>query len=125
MRLRFLILVSLAAIMGLTGCVALIEPAPVYAPPPPPPPPPPVYYAPPPPPAYAPPPAPGPALILEGSPGANSDHERAKRVQANCNTQWTGCVNVCNTIANPSQKAVCIANCNNARNQCVKKNLGY
>ena len=100
-------------------------PAVYYAPPPPPPPP--VYYAPPPPPAvyYAPPPP--AAVIIEGGGGGgrNPEHERSKRVQANCNTAWTGCANICNTVADPNQRALCISNCNNARNQCIRKNLGY
>lgn len=119
MRVTFSILVLICASLALAGCVAVIEqPAAVYAPPPPPPPPPPPVY-------YAPPPPPAPGIVIEGGGGPNQDHERAKKVQANCNTQWTGCVNVCNTLGNPSQKALCIANCNNAKNQCVRKNLGY
>ena len=111
----------------------VLPPAPdvSYAPPPPPPPP---YYAPPPPPYYYAPPPPGvyyapappPAVVYRsGGGGPNPQHERSKHVQANCNTAWTGCVNVCNTLADANQRALCISNCNNARNQCIKKNLGY
>jgi len=111
-----------------------------YVPAPPPPPPPPAYYyapAPPPPAVYyapAPPPAayyapaPPPAVIYEGrigGGGPDPQHERSKRVQANCNTVWSGCSNNCNTIGNPTQRAVCIANCNHSRDLCIKKGLGY
>jgi hypothetical protein len=100
-------------------------PAVAYVPVSPPPPPPPVYYAPAEPPAYYV-PAPQPGVVIEGpGSGPGSDHDRANRVQANCNTQWTGCSNVCNTNRDPSQRAVCVANCNHARDLCVRKNLGY
>jgi hypothetical protein len=114
-----------------TGCVLLMDqPRPVvYAPPPPPPPPPPpaYYYPPPPPPPAYYVPAPAPAVVIEGHGGGGHDpqHERAKRAQANCNTVWTGCSNGCNTIANAAQRAVCVANCNHARDLCVRQNLGY
>lgn len=105
------------------------QPAVAYVPAPPPPPPqeyyppspPPAYYAPSPPPAYYAPAQP-PTVIIEGG-GGGGDHDRAKHVQANCNTAWTGCSNVCNTVADPNQRALCISNCNNARNQCLRKNM--
>jgi len=86
------------------------------------PPPPPVYYAPAEPPVYYA-PAPQPGIVIEGS-GPGPDRDRARRVEGNCNTQWTGCSNGCNTIKDPGQRAVCVANCNHARDLCVRKNLG-
>jgi len=117
---------------GMTHYEALPPPQVTYVPAQPPvyyapPPPPPVYYASPPPPGYYVPAQP-PAVYFEGGGGGggrNPEHERSKRVQANCNTAWTGCANVCNTLHDPNQRALCISNCNNARNQCIRKNLGY
>lgn len=51
----------------------------------------------------------------------NPNYDRSRHVEANCNMGWTNCANVCNTVADPNQRALCILNCNNARNQCVKK----
>ncbi|MFP5240191.1 MAG: hypothetical protein ACLGQW_10205 [Acidobacteriota bacterium] len=101
----------------------------VHTPPPPPPPPPAYYYAPappPPPPAYYYAPAPPPAVIYEQRGGGyNPEHQRSKRVQSNCNNVWSVCANNCNTIANATQRAVCIANCNHSRDLCIKNGLGY
>lgn len=114
------------------------QPAVVYqAPPPPPPavvyqaPPPAVVYEAQPPVVYQAPPMvyqapPAAGVYIEGGGGGHDyGHDRAKRAQNNCNTVWTGCSNACNTIRDPAQRAVCVANCNNARNQCVRRNLGY
>jgi hypothetical protein len=49
--------------------------------------------------------------------------EYTKQVVDNCNVPWAGCVNVCNTLPDPNQRAVCIANCNNARNICIKNGM--
>ncbi|WP_243363408.1 hypothetical protein [Fundidesulfovibrio terrae] len=119
--------VLLASAWLATGCIVLLdEPRPVVYAPPPPPPPPPVYYAPSPPPGYYV-PAPPPAVVIEGRAGGgqNPQHDRSRHVQANCNTVWTGCSNACNTNIDANQRAVCIANCNHARDLCVRKNLGY
>ena len=45
--------------------------------------------------------------------------ERRRRNQENaCNVSWANCVNVCNSMRDANQRAVCVANCNNALNQC-------
>lgn len=46
--------------------------------------------------------------------------QRRRRAEANCNNQWVTCSNVCNTIHNANSRAVCVANCNNALNQCKR-----
>ena len=56
---------------------------------------------------------PGP---YQGGPGY--DQQRQRQIEANCNMNWQNCAGVCNTMANPQQRAVCVANCNNALNQC-------
>jgi len=55
-----------------------------------------------------------------GNDQQNNDQQR-RRVEANCNMNWQNCAGVCNTIADPNQRAVCIANCNNALNQCKSR----
>ena len=44
--------------------------------------------------------------------------QQQRRNEANCNMNWQNCAGVCNTMANAQQRAVCVANCNNALNQC-------
>lgn len=49
-------------------------------------------------------------------------YERQQRRQeANCNMNWQNCVGVCNQIADANQRYVCVANCNNALNQCKRQ----
>lgn len=52
----------------------------------------------------------------------NSDQDayerRRRRIEVNCNMQWQNCSAVCNQIADAAQRYVCVANCNNALNQC-------
>ncbi|MFZ5427270.1 MAG: hypothetical protein ACOZEN_09855 [Thermodesulfobacteriota bacterium] len=43
---------------------------------------------------------------------------RRRRIEANCNMNWQNCAAICNQMANAQQRAVCVANCNNALNQC-------
>lgn len=50
--------------------------------------------------------------------GQGSDYHRQRDIEANCNMNWQNCAGVCNTMANAQQRAVCVANCNNALNQC-------
>lgn len=40
-------------------------------------------------------------------------------MRQNCNTQWANCTAICNQMGNPSQRAMCIANCNNGLNNCM------
>ncbi|MFP5238966.1 MAG: hypothetical protein ACLGQW_03955 [Acidobacteriota bacterium] len=48
-------------------------------------------------------------------------YERRRRhEEAVCNTRWANCVNVCNSMRDANQRAVCVANCNNALNQCKR-----
>ncbi|WP_243361648.1 hypothetical protein [Fundidesulfovibrio terrae] len=47
--------------------------------------------------------------------------QQRRRIEANCNMNWQNCAGVCNTIAEPHQRAACIANCNNALNQCKNR----
>jgi len=55
-----------------------------------------------------------------GYSGGNQDayERRRRRIEANCNMNWQNCAAVCNQMANAQQRAVCVANCNNALNQC-------
>jgi len=46
--------------------------------------------------------------------------QRRKQVLVNCNIGWQNCMNICNTIQNAHQRNICIANCNNARNNCLQ-----
>ena len=46
------------------------------------------------------------------------DRQR-QRQEANCKLNWQNCAAVCNTIPDPAQRAFCVANCNNALNQCM------
>jgi len=48
----------------------------------------------------------------------HDNYQQHKRQEVNCNNNWQNCVGVCNTIGNANQRAVCVANCNNALNQC-------
>ncbi|GFK92681.1 hypothetical protein NNJEOMEG_00507 [Fundidesulfovibrio magnetotacticus] len=52
---------------------------------------------------------------------SNNAYQQNKRQEVNCNNNWQNCVAVCNTIANANQRAVCVANCNNALNQCKSR----
>jgi len=49
---------------------------------------------------------------------ADDAYQHHKRQEVNCNNNWQNCAAICNTMANPNQRAVCVANCNNALNQC-------
>lgn len=51
----------------------------------------------------------------QGHEGGEEDREHHK---AECNVQWNGCVQRCNTMPNPYERAGCIANCNNFLNEC-------
>lgn len=48
--------------------------------------------------------------------------QRRRRIEANCNMNWQNCATGCNTIGNANQRAVCVANCNNALNICKSRN---
>ncbi|MEF3697737.1 hypothetical protein [Desulfolutivibrio sp.] len=75
----------------------------------------PYYYGPPPPP----PPRYGGGGYYGGGHGYQADERRQSRGRQNCNAQWSNCVAVCNQFPNPSQRAMCIASCNNGLNQCM------
>lgn len=51
----------------------------------------------------------------------NAYDQQRRRTEANCNMNWQNCAGVCNTMANPQQRAACIANCNNALNRCKSR----
>lgn len=48
------------------------------------------------------------------------EHER-RRMDTNCNLNWQNCAGVCNSMRDPNQRAVCVANCNNALNRCKSR----
>lgn len=74
----------------------------------------PYYYgSPPPPPGYY----YGPGY--GGGHGEQAAERHRNRMRQNCNTQWANCTAMCNQVGNPSQRAMCIANCNNALNNCM------
>lgn len=58
-----------------------------------------------------------------GGYGADEDayERRRRRIEVNCNANWQNCAAVCNQFADPNQRYVCVANCNNALNQCKNR----
>ena len=47
-----------------------------------------------------------------------NQQQQQRRNEANCNMNWQNCAGICNTMHDAQQRAVCVANCNNALNQC-------
>jgi len=105
MRIRYALLL---VILGLAGCVDTGQRGGYYDDP---------YY--------------GRGGYYQGNPGYRGGRhdpyydedaaERRHRNQENyCNVAWSNCVNNCNTMRDANQRAVCVANCNNALNQCKR-----
>jgi hypothetical protein len=51
----------------------------------------------------------------------DSADRQQRRQDANCNMNWQNCVGVCNQLTDANQRYVCVANCNNALNQCKSR----
>jgi len=94
----------LLAVLTAASCVEVADP--YYGDP--------YYYGPPPPP-----PRYGGGGYYGGAHDYQADERRRNRIRQNCNTQWANCAAVCNQFPNPSQRAMCIASCNNGLNQCM------
>ncbi|GAB6036505.1 hypothetical protein JCM15519_10640 [Fundidesulfovibrio butyratiphilus] len=81
------------------------------------------YYAPPPPGYYG-----NPYQGYTRSPRSYDEEyanykayeERRRKVEVNCTMGWQNCMNMCNASRDPHQRNMCVANCNNARNNCLR-----
>lgn len=99
-----MLLAIFAALVGVSACTAVVVDEPY------------VYRPAPPPPAV---------IVLPGETYGSPppDRNRVNRRLTVCTANYNNCMASCNAFANPSQRALCVSQCNAAMQQCRSRSL--